>query len=213
MSTEGRLRESICRIGRSLFDRGYTHGASGNISVLLDDGGMLTTPTNVSLGMLTPDRLSRLDAGGGLVKGPPPTKEVPLHRALYGVRPAGRAVVHLHATHSVALSVLPGAGDGAVIQPLTAYYVMRVGRTVLLPYYRPGDPAVADAIRAQAGTYGAVLLANHGPIVAGRDLDDAAWAIEELEQTARIQLLLGDRPATCVPAAEIDQLLAMHHGA
>jgi ribulose-5-phosphate 4-epimerase/fuculose-1-phosphate aldolase len=190
MDSETRLREDICRFGRSLFERGLTPGSSGNISVRLADGGWLVTPTNASLGFLDPARLSRLDAEGRLVSGDAPTKEVPLHRALYQTREAARAVVHLHSTHSVALSMLPEIDPRDALPPMTAYYLMKCGRTVLLPYYRPGDPAVADAIRGLAGKYSSVLLANHGPVVAGATLEAAVFATEELEETAKLYLLL-----------------------
>src|ERR1700753_3286261 len=160
---ETKIREEICRLGRSLFERGLTPGSSGNISVKLDDGGWLVTPTNASLGFLDPARLSRLDAAGKLLTGDAPTKEVPLHSALYETRNAARAVVHLHSTHSVALSMLPEIDPRAALPPMTAYYLMKCGATALVPYYRPGDPAVADAIKGLAGQYSSVLLANHGP--------------------------------------------------
>jgi 3-dehydro-4-phosphotetronate decarboxylase len=185
-----RIREDICRFGRSLFERGLTPGSSGNISVRLDDGGYLVTPTNASLGFLDPARLSRLDAEGRLLSGDAPTKEVPLHSALYQTRGTSRAVVHLHSTHSVALSMLPEIDPRAALPPMTAYYLMRCGATALVPYYRPGDPAVADAIRGLAGKYSSVLLANHGPVVAGDTLETAVFATEELEETARLYLLL-----------------------
>jgi ribulose-5-phosphate 4-epimerase/fuculose-1-phosphate aldolase len=185
-----KIREDICRFGRSLFERGLTPGSSGNISVRLDDGGYLVTPTNASLGFLDPGRLSRLDADGHLVSGDAPTKEVPLHSALYQTRGAARAVVHLHSTHSVALSMLSDIDPRAALPPMTAYYLMRCGATALVPYYRPGDPAVADAIKALAGRYSSVLLANHGPVVAGDTLEAAVFAIEELEETAKLYLLL-----------------------
>ncbi len=188
-------REAICRLGKSLFDRGYTHGASGNISVRLDDGTLLVTPTNISLGALDPAALTHIDATGRSLSGPPPTKEVPLHLAMYASRVAERAVVHLHSTHSVAISMLPDIDAADVLPPLTAYYLMRVGRTALLPYFRPGDPQVAEAIRSLKGNYSAILLANHGPVVAGSSLEEAGWAIEELEQTAKLFFLLhGARP-------------------
>jgi 3-dehydro-4-phosphotetronate decarboxylase len=157
------MREAICRFGRSLFERGLTPGSSGNISVRLDDGGWLVTPTNASLGFLDPARISRLDAQARLVSGDGPTKEVPLHAALYDTRRDAGAVVHLHSTHSVALSMLPELDPKAVLPAMTPYYLMRAGLTALVPYYRPGDPAVADAIRGLAGRYTSVLLANHGP--------------------------------------------------
>ena len=188
--SDARLREEICRFGRSLFERGLTPGSSGNISVRLDDGGWLVTPTNASLGFLDPARLSRLDASGKLVTGDAPTKEVPLHTALYQTRSGAGAVVHLHSTHSVALSMLPEIDPRAALPPMTPYYLMRAGQTALVPYYRPGDPAVADAIRGLAGRYSSVLLANHGPVVAGDSLEAAVFATEELEETARLYLLL-----------------------
>jgi len=188
--TETKLREAICRFGRSLFERGLTPGSSGNISIRLEDGGWLVTPTNASLGFLDPARLSRLDAGGRLIDGDAPTKEIPLHGALYSTRQSARAVVHLHSTHCVALSMLPEIDPRAALPPMTPYYLMRCGETALLPYYRPGDPAVADAIKGLAGRYASVLLANHGPVVAGETLDAAVFAIEELEETARLYLLL-----------------------
>ena len=188
--TEAKIREDICRFGRSLFERGLTPGSSGNISVRLPDGGFLVTPTNASLGFLDPARLSRLDAQAKLVLGDAPTKEIPLHSALYETRSAARAIVHLHSTHSVAVSMLPEIDPKAVLPPLTAYYLMRVGQTALVPYYRPGDAAVAGAIRGLAGRYSSVLLANHGPVVAGDSLEGAVFATEELEETAKLYLLL-----------------------
>jgi 3-dehydro-4-phosphotetronate decarboxylase len=187
---ETRIREAICRFGRSLFERGLTPGSSGNISIRLDDGGWLVTPTNASLGFLDPDRLSRLDANGRLVSGDAPTKEVPLHRALYETRDAAGAVVHLHSTHAVAISMLPEIDPRAALPPMTPYYLMRCGQTALLPYYRPGDPAVADAIKGLAGQYASVLLANHGPVVSGDTLEAAVFAMEELEETSKLYLLL-----------------------
>jgi len=190
---ETRLREDICRFGRSLFERGLTPGCSGNISARLDDGTWLVTPTNASLGFLDPARLSRLDASGRLVSGDAPTKEVPLHSALYETRRPARAVAHLHSTHSVALSMLPEIDPRAALPPMTPYYLMRCGATALLPYYRPGDGAVADAIKGLAGKYSSVLLANHGPVVAGDTLEAAVFAIEELEESAKLYLLLRGR--------------------
>ena len=198
--TEIKLREDICRLGRSLFERGLTPGSSGNISVRLDDGGWLVTPTNASLGFLDPARISRLDAANQLVSGDPPTKEIPLHAALYETRTGAKAIVHLHSTHSVALSMLPDIDPRAVLPPMTAYYVMRAGATALVPYYRPGDPAVADAIRGLAGRYASVLLANHGPVVAGDTLEAAVFATEELEETAKLYLLVrGMNPRYLTP--------------
>src|SRR3954462_7407201 len=187
---ETELREEICRFGRSLFERGLTPGSSGNISVRCEDGGWLVTPTNASLGSLDPARISRLGPDNRLIAGDPPTKEIPLHAALYQSRGASRAIVHLHSTHSVALSMLPEIDPRAALPPMTPYYLMKCGLTALLPYYRPGDPAVADAIKGLAGKYSSVLLANHGPVVAGDTLEAAVFATEELEETAKLYLLL-----------------------
>src|ERR1700733_6521313 len=175
---ETALRESICRYGRSLFERGLTPGSSGNISVRLDDGGWLVTPTNASLGFLDPGKMSRLDAEGRLISGDAPTKEVPLHTALYQTRSAARAVVHLHSTHSVALSMLPEIDPRAALPPMTAYYLMKCGQTALVPYYRPGDPAVGGSSKGLAGKYSSVLLANHGPVVSGDSLEAGVFAME-----------------------------------
>jgi ribulose-5-phosphate 4-epimerase/fuculose-1-phosphate aldolase len=187
--TETKSREAICRLGASLFRRGLTFGSSGNISVRLDDGWLMT-PTNIALDELDPARLSRLDADGRLIGGDPPTKENFLHRAMYAQRPQDTAVVHLHSTHSVAVSVLEDIDPADVLPPITAYYIMRVGRLPLVPYYPPGDLALADAVGALADRHHAVLLANHGPVVSGSSLSAAAAAIEELEETARLHLLL-----------------------
>jgi ribulose-5-phosphate 4-epimerase/fuculose-1-phosphate aldolase len=209
--SETSIREEICRLGRSLFERGLTPGSSGNISVKLDDGGWLVTPTNASLGSLDPARMSRLDAGGRLVSGDAPTKEVPLHTALYQTRGAARAVVHLHSTHSVALSMLPEIDPRAALPPMTPYYLMKAGQTALLPYYRPGDPAVAEAIRGLAGRYSSVLLANHGPVVAGETLEAAVFATEELEETAKLYLLLRNLNPRYLSPAQVQDLVT-HFG-
>jgi ribulose-5-phosphate 4-epimerase/fuculose-1-phosphate aldolase len=211
VTEEARLREDICRFGRSLFERGLTAGSSGNITVRMSDGGWLSTPTNASLGFLDPARLSRLDSSGNLVAGDAPTKELPLHSALYATRREAGAIVHLHSTHSVAVSMLPGIDPADVLPPLTAYYVMRVGRTALVPYYRPGDPAVADAIRGLAGRYSSVLLANHGPVVAGRELEAAVYATEELEETAKLHLLLHGLNPRLLTRAQVRDLVS-HFG-
>ena len=203
--SDAKIREAICRFGRSLFERGLTPGSSGNISVRLEDGGYLVTPTNASLGFLDPARLSRLSSDGKLVSGDAPTKEVPLHGALYQTRNAARAVVHLDSTHSVAISMLPEIDPRAALPPMTAYYVMKCGATALVPYYQPGDPAVADAIKGLAGKYSSVLLANHGPVVSGDTLEAAVFATEELEETAKLYLLLrGMNPRFLSPAQIAD---------
>ena len=205
--SETKLRDEICRLGRSLFERGLTPGSSGNISVRMDDGGWLVTPTNASLGSLDPVRIARLDPHGTLISGDRPTKEIPLHAALYDTRSAARAVVHLHSTHAVAVSMLPGIDPRAVLPPLTPYYLMKCGATALVPYFRPGDPAVADAIKGLAGNYSSVLLANHGPVVAGETLEAAVYAMEELEETAKLFLLLRGLNPRFLSPAQVDDLV------
>ncbi|MBB4255847.1 aldolase [Rhizobium sp. BK008] len=205
--SDARLREEICRYGRSLFERGLTPGSSGNISLRLEDGGWLVTPTNASLGFLDPARISRLDAEGRLLSGDKPTKEIPLHTALYDTRGSARAIVHLHSTHAVALTMLPEINPRAALPPMTPYYLMRAGETALVPYYRPGDPDVADAIRGLAGKYSSVLLANHGPVVAGDSLEAAVFATEELEETAKLYLLLRNLNPRFLSPAQVADLV------
>jgi ribulose-5-phosphate 4-epimerase/fuculose-1-phosphate aldolase len=190
---ENRLRDQMTELGRSLYERGLTFGSAGNLSARLDDG-FLITPTNSCLGRLDPARITKLDASGSVVSGDAPSKESFLHLGMYGQRVTAGAVVHLHSTHSVAVSVLDGLDPERPIPPITAYYVMKIGRLKLLPYYAPGDPQLADAVREVAARHHAVLLANHGPVVAGTDLESAIYAVEELEETARLFLLLrGER--------------------
>lgn len=208
MSDETRLRDQIGRIGRSLFDRGLTAGSSGNISARLPEGGWLMTPTNASLGTLDPARLSRFDAGGRFVSGDAPTKEQLLHFAMYDERASAGAIVHLHAPHSTAVSILRDIDPADVLPALTAYHVMRLGRLPLVPYFAPGDPDLALAVRALAGRHHAVLLANHGPVVAGTSLADAQYATEELEQTARLYLLLQGQAIRPLTPAQIADLNA-----
>ena len=204
--TESKLREQICIFARSLFERGLTPGSSGNISVRLPEGGWLMTPTDASMGFLDPARISKLDENASWISGDKPTKEIPLHTALYDTRHGAGAVVHLHSTHSVAVSMLPEINPKAVLPPLTPYYLMRVGQTVLVPYHRPGDPQVATAIRGLAGKYSSVLLANHGPVVAGKSLEAAVYAMEELEETAKLYLLLRGLNPRALSTAQIEDL-------
>jgi ribulose-5-phosphate 4-epimerase/fuculose-1-phosphate aldolase len=205
--SEARLRERLCRLGQSMFERGLTFGSSGNLSARLDDGWLMT-PTNVSLGELDPARLARLDAAGRHVDGDKPTKETFLHLGMYRRRATAGAVVHLHSTHSVAVSVLADIDPADVIPPLTAYYVMRVGRLPLVPYYRPGDPALGPAVEALAGEHHAVLLANHGPVVAGSTIDAAVHAIEELEETAKLHLMLHGRQTRPLTPGQVADIRA-----
>jgi ribulose-5-phosphate 4-epimerase/fuculose-1-phosphate aldolase len=204
---ENRIRADIVRLSRSLFERGLTFGSSGNISVRLDDGWLMT-PTGVSMGDLDPARLSRLDGSGAHVGGDKPTKEAFLHAAMYQERPRAGAIVHLHSTHSVAVSCLHDVDHHDVLPPLTAYYVMRVGTLPLIPYFPPGDINLARAVREMAGRHHAVLLANHGPVVAGASLADAVHATEELEETAKLFLALRAmrmRPLTGEQVAELQR--------
>lgn len=202
---ENSLREQMCELGASLFARGLTFGSSGNISMRCDDG-CLMTPTNVSLGSLDPLRLSKLDWQGNLVSGDPPTKESFLHRVMYDERANAMAVVHLHSTWSVAVSCLAEVDPTNVLPPITAYYVMRVGTLPLAPYFPPGDPALAAAIKPLASRHTAVLLANHGPVVAGTSLSAASGAIEELEETAKLYMILRGEKTRFLDAAQVSEL-------
>ena len=189
MTEETCLREQICTLAKSLFDRGLTHGSTGNISARTPDGGLLVSPTGSSFGRLDPARLSRFDARGLHISGDNPTKEMPLHSAFYDTRSQAGAVVHLHCSHAVAWSMMPDADEDDFLPPLTPYAVMQLGRVKLLPFFRPGDPGMGQAVRGLAGKRSAVMLANHGPVVAGKDVEAACNAIEELEATARLALL------------------------
>jgi len=202
---ESALREEIVRFGRSLFDRGLTAGSTGNISVRLDDGWLLT-PTNACLGNLDPARLAKLDWQGRSISGDTPSKEAFLHRSLYEERQDAGAIVHLHSTHSAAVSCMSGLDHASCLPPLTAYFVMKIGRLPLVPYYRPGDPELGDAIKGLAGKHSAVLLANHGPVVSGSSLEAAVYATEELEETAKLFLLLRNTATSPLNNAQIEEL-------
>jgi 3-dehydro-4-phosphotetronate decarboxylase len=206
---ETQLREDICRLGASIYERGLTHGSTGNVSAKCADGWLLT-PTGSNLGRLDPARLSKLDWNGKLVAGDAPSKEAFLHLAMYEERAKNAAVVHLHSTHSVAVSVLEDIDRADVLPPLTAYYVMRIGSLPLVPYYAPGDMALAQAVRGFAGKHHAVLLANHGPVVAGSSLSAATDAIEELEATAKLYLLLRHEKVRCLTPDQVAQLREKH---
>ena len=199
------LRERLCRWGRSLFERGLTGGSSGNITVRTE-AGFLATPTNACLGFLDPAALSELDAAGNHTGGPKPTKEVPLHMAFYDARPGTGAVVHLHSTYATLLSCLADTDPDDAVPAVTPYVVMRVGRVPLLPYVAPGDAAIAPLIRAKAATASAVLLSNHGPVVAGATLEAAVFAAEELEETAKLAILGRGQPLRLLAPAEIARL-------
>jgi 3-dehydro-4-phosphotetronate decarboxylase len=206
MTDETRIRDQIARVGQSLFDRGLTAGSSGNISVRLPDGGWLMTPTNVSLGTLDPARLAHFDADGRHLSGDAPTKEAFLHFSMYSERQDAAAVVHLHSSHATAVSILRDVDPTDVMPALTAYYIMRVGRLPLVPYFAPGDPDLAHAVRALASSHHAVLLANHGPVVAGTSLDNAQYAVEELEEAAKLFLLLQNQALRTLTPAQVADL-------
>ncbi|MDW8314712.1 MAG: aldolase [Rhodovarius sp.] len=208
LEAEREARALLVELAASLFARGFSVGTAGNISVRLADG-YLITPTNSSLGRLDPARLSKLDRQWRHVAGDPPSKEVFMHRAVLTARPAAGAVVHLHSTYATAIACLAAVGETAPIPPLTPYFVMRIGpRLPVLPYWRPGDPAMEPAIFAAAQTARAMLLANHGPLVSGATLTDAVAAAEELEEAARLALLLRGQGARCLTPAQVEELIA-----
>jgi ribulose-5-phosphate 4-epimerase/fuculose-1-phosphate aldolase len=202
-------RVLLSELAASLFMRGFSVGSAGNISARLPDG-YLMTPTNSSLGRLDPAQLSKLDATFRHVGGDKPSKEVFMHRAIYQAREDAGAVVHLHSTQATAVSCLPDVDPSNPIPPLTPYFVMRVGRRMpVIPYYRPGDPAMEPAIYAAARDARAVLLANHGPVVSGKTLTDAVYAAEELEEAAKLFLLLRGQSPHLLTVPQVDDLLAV----
>lgn len=202
---EARLRAEMVRLAASLFQRGYSVGSSGNISAKLADG-LLITPTNSCLGFLDAARVSKLDPAGRHVSGDKPSKEVFLHQAFYETRPQAGAVVHLHSTYATALSCLADSDPADMIAPITPYVVMRVGQVPLVPYARPGDPAMGDLVRALEGRHAAVLLANHGPVVSGPDLASAVYAAEELEETAKLLVILRGQETRRLTQEQVDEL-------
>ncbi|WP_020043219.1 aldolase [Salipiger mucosus] len=207
MSDITNLREDVCRFAGALHARGLTHGSTGNISVRTPDGGLLVTPTGSSFMTLDPARLSRFDADLNHVEGDRPTKEMPLHRAFYETRSTAGAIVHLHSCHSVALSMMPEVDPDDFLPHLTPYPIMQLGRVKLLPYYMPGDAAIGDAIRGLAGKRSAVMLANHGPVVAGKSLEAAVYAIEELEAGARLAMMTRGLSPRALTEADVSALV------
>jgi 3-dehydro-4-phosphotetronate decarboxylase len=205
---EAAARELLVQLAASLFNRRFTVGSSGNVSVRVERG-LLITPTNSSLGFLDPERISLINSDGRHICGDPPSKEIFLHQAFYDTRPGTGAVVHLHSTYATALSCLQDTDPIDAIPALTPYTVMRVGTVPMLPYTRPGNPETGDLIRALGGNYAAVLLANHGPVVAGQTLADAVYAAEELEETAKLVLLLKGHQAKVLSADNIAELVRL----
>jgi ribulose-5-phosphate 4-epimerase/fuculose-1-phosphate aldolase len=205
---ENKLREQICILASSMFQRGITHGSTGNISVRLEDDDILVTPSGSSFGRLDPNDIVKVTKSGQFIGSLTPTKELPLHKAFYETRGLkSGAVVHLHSTHSVALSMLPGIDEDSVLPSYTPYSIMLLGKVKLLPFFVPGDPAMGDAIRGLAGKRSAVLLANHGPVVSGKDLESSVNAIEELEATAKLALILKGADAKSLDNAQINSVV------
>lgn len=204
---ETSLRDKIAAFGETLYARGLAHGSAGNISVKLDDG-FLITPTNTCLGRLDPARIAKVSFDGRVLSGDRPSKEAFLHLAMYDERPRDTAVVHLHSTYSVAVACMADVDGDDVLPPLTAYYIMRVGKLPLIPYYRPGDASLAQAVRNRAERHHAMLLANHGPVISGSSLESAVYGIEELEETAKLFLLLHGHRVRPLTAAQIGELNA-----
>lgn len=198
-------RDEVIRAARSLFDRGLTHGSTGNISVRTGDG-ILVTPTGSSLGTVTAEELSLIDVRGAHVSGPKPSKEAFLHAAVLRARPSAQAVVHTHSTHAAAVSCLADIDPDDALPPLTAYFAMRIGRLPLLPYHAPGDQGLEELAERTARDRHALLLSNHGPVVAGTSLSAAMDALEELEETAKLFLLLRGMPTRPLTAAQADAL-------
>jgi ribulose-5-phosphate 4-epimerase/fuculose-1-phosphate aldolase len=195
-------REQIIEVARSIFTRSLTHGSTGNISVRVGEL-ILVTPTGSSLGTVLPEDLSVIDMGGRHIDGAKPSKEAFLHAAVLRARPSATAVVHTHSTHSAAVSCLDGLD---VDDPLTAYFAMRIGRLPLLPYHAPGDDSLEQIAEAAARDHLALLLSNHGPVVAGASLSGAMDALEELEETAKLFLLLQGHRTRPLTPAQVDAL-------
>ena len=202
---ENQQRDQIVRLAKSMFERGLTFGSSGNISARVDDGWLMT-PTGSTMGTLDPAKISKLDNDGEHISGDKPTKESFLHQVMYEKRPGTGAVVHLHSTHSVAVSCLSDINKKNVLPPITAYYVMEIGTLPLIPYFPPGDLDLAKAVREMASDHHALLLANHGPVVAGKSLEDAVYAMEELEETAKLFLMLKNMNTSFLDDAQINDL-------
>ncbi|MFG1175071.1 aldolase [Erwiniaceae bacterium CAU 1747] len=204
--TEQQAREEMVRLGASFFQRGYATGSAGNLSMRLEDGTLLATPTGSCLGELVAERLSKVTPEGEWIDGDKPSKEISFHRAIYQNNPECGAIVHLHCLYLTALSCLEGLDSKNCIRPFTPYVVMRVGDVPVVPYYRPGDPRLGDDLAKLAPHYRAFLLANHGPVVVGKTLREAADNTEELEETARLIFTLGDRPIRYLTDDEVAEL-------
>jgi len=206
------LREQLCEFGRSLYNRGLTHGSTGNLSARLPDGNLLVTPTGCSLGHITPENLSVVTPRGELVSGPQPTKEAPLHQALYSTRgdKAG-AVVHLHSCYATALSLLPTDNVSDWLPHLTPYGIMQLGQVRLLPYFMPGSPEIGSAIKGLAGKHSAIMLANHGPVVSAKTLEAAVYASEELEAASKLAYLTRALEPNVLTSEQVNDLVIKYN--
>lgn len=206
------LREQLCDFGLSLYSRGFTHGSTGNLSVRLPDGNLLVTPTGSSLGRLTPEGLSVIKPNGELISGPKPTKEVPLHQALYSTRgERAGAVVHLHSCYATALSLLPDQNEKDWLPHLTPYGIMQLGQVRLLPYFIPGSPEIGSAIKGLAGKHSAIMLANHGPVVSAKTLEAAVYASEELEATSKLAYLTRALKPNALSPEQVNELVSTYN--
>jgi ribulose-5-phosphate 4-epimerase/fuculose-1-phosphate aldolase len=203
-SDEAKIREEICVTGASLYTRGYTVGSAGNISARLEDGWLIT-PTDACLGRLDPAQIAKVDLAGNLVSGDRPSKTLALHRGVYARNRDVRGIVHTHSTHLVALTLAGVWSEADVLPPITPYFVMKVGHVPLIRYRRPGDPQVAQQIAALAESVRGVMLERLGPVVWERSVSQASYAIEELEETARLWLMSNPRPAP-LDAAALEEL-------
>ena len=206
------LREQLCDFGLSLYSRGFTHGSTGNLSVRLPDDNLLVTPTGSSLGRLTPEGLSVIKPNGELISGPKPTKEVPLHQALYSTRgERAGAVVHLHSCYATALSLLPDQNEKDWLPHLTPYGIMQLGQVRLLPYFIPGSPEIGSAIKGLAGKHSAIMLANHGPVVSAKTLQAAVYASEELEATSKLAYLTRALEPNALSPEQVNELVSTYN--
>jgi 3-dehydro-4-phosphotetronate decarboxylase len=201
-----RAAARIVDAGARLAARGLAHGASGNLSIRLDDGTLVVTPTGARLAALTGERLARLEPDGRRIAGDRPSKEWPLHAATYRSRPDAVAIVHLHSRHAVAVACLAGLDPSDVLPTYTAYQAMRVGPLALVPFHPPGDPALGEAVAEAATSARSMLLANHGLVAAGHDLDGAVETAEEIEESCALHLLLSGRSVALLPDEAVGPL-------
>lgn len=205
MYDEQQAELEMIRYGRSMFERGLTGGASANISVRTQDG-FIISPTNACIGFLELHQLSVLDKEGNWLRGEKPSKEFALHKAFYDKRPQDHAVVHLHSTYATALSCLD-IPEEQLFPALTPYLYIRLGHVAKVPYFSPGDLSLANAVQAVTAKTAGVLMANHGPIVSASTLASAMYAIEELEESAKIAIILNNQPCVEIPSQKVNELL------